>query len=198
MISNVSKVVMPVEDQQAALEFWTTTIGFTAGRDETYGDERWIEVRPPHQDLLLVLSPRRADEPRRAVPDSLPHSDLFFNCADIEQTYAELSRRGVRFPLPPARQQFRWWALFEDNEGTRYALGQWDDPARSARPGTSTVETGTQTEPATSVATNVSERDDGRPAVQPPRLTPPYDVSTFSWAPGGSKGRPHPTSPGRP
>ena len=27
--------------------------------------------------------------------------------------------------LPPARQHFGWWALFEDNEGTRYALGQW-------------------------------------------------------------------------
>jgi predicted enzyme related to lactoylglutathione lyase len=126
MITNVSKVVVPVEDQQAALEFWTTTMGFRVVRDDTYGDERWIEVTPPHQDLLLVLSPRRPDEPRRAAPDRLPHSDLFFNCADIEATHAELSQRGVRFPLPPSRQQFGWWALFEDNEGTRYALGQWD------------------------------------------------------------------------
>ena len=37
----------------------------------------------------------------------------------------ELRARGVEFPLPPARQHFGWWALFEDNEGTRYALGQW-------------------------------------------------------------------------
>jgi hypothetical protein len=29
--------------------------------------------------------------------------------------------------LPPARQHFGWWALFEDNEGTRYALGQSGD-----------------------------------------------------------------------
>ena len=93
---------MPVEDQQAALEFWTTTMGFRVIRDDTYGDERWIEVTPPRQDLLLVLSPRRPDEPRRAAPDRLPHSDLFFNCADIEATHAELSQRGVRFPLPPS------------------------------------------------------------------------------------------------
>ena len=33
----------------------------------------------------------------------------------------------MKFPLPPARQHFGWWALFEDNEGTRYALGQWSD-----------------------------------------------------------------------
>ena len=60
------------------------------------------------------------------LPDRLPHSDLFFDCADIESTYAELTARGVNFPLPPARQHFGWWALFEDNEGTRYALGQWE------------------------------------------------------------------------
>jgi lactoylglutathione lyase len=130
MITNVSKVVVPVDDQQAALEFWTTTMGFSTVRDDLYGDERWIEVRPPRQDLLLVLSQRRTDEPRRTIADSLPHSDLFFNCVDIEQTYTELSRRGVRFALPPTRQQFGWWALFEDNEGTRYALGQWDGQSR--------------------------------------------------------------------
>jgi lactoylglutathione lyase len=121
--------IVPVTDQQAALEFWTSGMGFELVRDDSYGNERWIEVRPPEQDLLLVLSPRQADETRRAVPDRLPHSDLFFDCADIESTHAELSARGVKFPLPPARQHFGWWALFEDNEGTRYALGQWGDSA---------------------------------------------------------------------
>jgi lactoylglutathione lyase len=125
VISRVSKVVVPVENQQAALNFWTTSMGFEVVRDDQYGDERWIEVRPPEQDLLLVLSPRSPGESRRTVPDQLPHSDLFFDCADIEKTYAELTARGVRFPVPPARQHFGWWALFEDNEGTRYSLGQW-------------------------------------------------------------------------
>jgi catechol 2,3-dioxygenase-like lactoylglutathione lyase family enzyme len=127
VIRGVSKVVVPVADQQAALDFWTNSMGFEVVRDDRYGDERWIEVRPPEQDLRLVLSPRGTDEPRRTVPDRLPHSDLFFDCSDIEHTYAELSARGVRFALPPSRQHFGWWALFEDNEGTRYALGQWSD-----------------------------------------------------------------------
>jgi hypothetical protein len=37
-----------------------------------------------------------------------------------------LSERGVRFPTPPTKMDFGWWALFEDHEGTRYALGQRD------------------------------------------------------------------------
>jgi catechol 2,3-dioxygenase-like lactoylglutathione lyase family enzyme len=102
VITRVSKVIVPITDQQAALDFWTTGMGFELVRDDSYGNERWIEVQPPDQDLLLVLSPRQADEPRRAVPDRLPHSDLFFDCADIESTYAELTARGVKFPLPPA------------------------------------------------------------------------------------------------
>src|SRR5215211_5499809 len=123
MISGVSKVVLPVDDQERAKEFWTTRMGFELRRDESYGDERWIEVSPPDGWPLLVLSPR-ADEPKREVPDELPHSPVFFNCADIEATYRELSERGVRFPAPPRRLPFGWWALFEDPDGTRYALGQ--------------------------------------------------------------------------
>ena len=131
MITAVQKVIVPVSDQQAALDFWTGALGFLLVRDDTYGDERWIEVRPPEQDLLLVLSPRRPGEPRRTVPDQLPHSDLFFDCPDIEATYAELSTRG-EVPVPPARQHFGWWALFEDTDGTRYALSQWDGASASS------------------------------------------------------------------
>ena len=59
------------------------------------------------------------------MPDELPHSDVFFTCADIQQTYAELTERGVTFPTPPTRMHFGWWSLFTDQDGTRYALGQW-------------------------------------------------------------------------
>jgi predicted enzyme related to lactoylglutathione lyase len=128
MISSVSKVYLAVDGQQAALDFWTIKAGFRLHRDDSYGDERWIEVQPPDQELVLALTQRPPDEPRRTVPDGLPHSNVFFNCTDIEETYAQLTARGVNFPVSPARQHFGWWALFEDHEGTRYALGQWDNP----------------------------------------------------------------------
>jgi lactoylglutathione lyase len=104
----VIQVIVPVTAQRAALEFWTTKMGFEVVRDDTYGSERWIEVKPTQQELLLVLSPRQPDEPRRTVPDRLPHSDLFLECSHIDSTYSELSASDVRFRLPPARQQFGW------------------------------------------------------------------------------------------
>ena len=113
MISGISKIVVPVGDQARAKEFWTSRLGFDVVSDESYGDERWIEVSPASGAPVLMLSPRRETE-------------LFFTCADIESTHRELTRRGVRFPVPPARMHFGWWSLFEDDEGTCYALGQWD------------------------------------------------------------------------
>ena len=52
MITRVSKVIVPVEDQQAAPDFWTRYMEFSTVRDDSYGDERWIEGKPPNQDLL--------------------------------------------------------------------------------------------------------------------------------------------------
>jgi lactoylglutathione lyase len=125
MITGVRKIVVPVDDQERAKEFWTSNVGFELRRDESYGDERWIEVSPPDGSPLLVLSPRAAEDPRREVPEELPHSPVFFNCEDIEQTHRDMTERGVTFPLPPRKMHFGWWALFEDDDGTRHALGQW-------------------------------------------------------------------------
>jgi predicted enzyme related to lactoylglutathione lyase len=125
MITGVRKVNVPVGDQERAKRFWTEAVGFTATRDETYGDERWIEVTPPDGSVVLVLSPDRG-QPKPEVPAELPHSPLFFHADDVQATYRELSERGVKFPHPPKQMHFGWWALFEDPDGTRYALGEWN------------------------------------------------------------------------
>jgi predicted enzyme related to lactoylglutathione lyase len=125
VIKGVAKVVVPVDDQERAKEFWTEGAGFDVSFDETYGDERWIEVRPPSGAPVLVLSPRSEGQARPDVPEMLPHSPIFFTCDDIQATYAEMRERGVEFSEPPVEQHFGWWALFSDPDGTRYALGQW-------------------------------------------------------------------------
>jgi lactoylglutathione lyase len=124
MIQGVNKVVMPVEDQERAKRFWSQRMGFAVVVDEPYGDERWIEIVAPDKGVALVLSPRQPGDVRPQVPETLPNSPVLFTCDDIQQTYQELTARGVRFPTPPAKLPFGWWALFEDDEGTRYALEQ--------------------------------------------------------------------------
>jgi predicted enzyme related to lactoylglutathione lyase len=125
VISAVAKVVLPVGDQESAKRFWTEKVGFDVATDQSYGEERWIEVSPPGGGPVLVLSPRPSGQSSPQVPDTLPHSPVMFTCEDIRRTYRELSERGVDFAAPPERMHFGWWSMFTDQDGTRYALGQW-------------------------------------------------------------------------
>jgi lactoylglutathione lyase len=120
VIAGVSKIVIEVDDQSRALEFWTEKLGFELHQDTPYGEERWVEVRAPESGLILVLTPRRGNRP--SAPDMLPTSNVFFSCDDLTETYDELHSREVRFPQPPVELSFGWWSLFEDQEGNRFAL----------------------------------------------------------------------------
>jgi lactoylglutathione lyase len=120
VIDGVSKVVIEVDDQVRALDFWTRTLGFELHRDIANGEERWIEVRTPDNGPVLVLSPRRDERP--TASEMLPTSNVFFYCDDLVETYDELRSRGVLFPQPPVELSFGWWSQFEDPEGNRFAL----------------------------------------------------------------------------
>lgn len=123
MISRVSEVTLTVADQERARAFWTDKVGFQVHTDEPYGEERWIELAPPDGPHVVLVS-RSADEGRQPDRGNLPDSPILFACDDVERTHGELAERGVRFSTPPMRMPFGWWAVFEDDEGTRYGLGQ--------------------------------------------------------------------------
>jgi predicted enzyme related to lactoylglutathione lyase len=123
MISRVSQVTVPVADKERARAFWTDRLGFRVHTDEPYGEERWIEIAPP-DGPLLVLASRSDVAVGRRDRGELPDSPILFACDDIGRTHRELAERGVRFSTPPTRMPFGWWAVFEDDEGTRYGLGQ--------------------------------------------------------------------------
>jgi lactoylglutathione lyase len=120
VIEGVSKVVIEVDDQARALGFWAETLGFELHQDTPYGDARWLEVRTPDKRLILVLSPRRGARP--SASETLPTSNVFFYCDDLVETYEELRSRGVEFAQAPVELSFGWWAMFQDQEGNRFAL----------------------------------------------------------------------------
>lgn len=124
MIRGVNQVVLYVEDQERAKQFWVDTIGCTLAEDSPYGEERWLSVTTPDGGTKLVLSKRQPGWQPETARDGLPHSNVFFYSDDVEATYRELTAKGVSFPQPPAKQFFGWWSMFEDPDGTRYALGQ--------------------------------------------------------------------------
>jgi predicted enzyme related to lactoylglutathione lyase len=120
VIEGVQKLVVEVEDQDRALRFWTGAMKFDVVHDTWYGEERWLEVKTPDENTILMLTLRQGDPPNG--PEELPNSNIFFYCDDLSRTYEELRSRGVEFPQPPVEQSFGWWSMFRDNEGNRFAL----------------------------------------------------------------------------
>jgi catechol 2,3-dioxygenase-like lactoylglutathione lyase family enzyme len=58
-ITHVGTVVVPVADQDAALEFYVGTLGFEVRIDAPFAEgQRWIEVAPPGAQTSLALVSR--------------------------------------------------------------------------------------------------------------------------------------------
>ena len=110
MLKRIKFVTLPVKDQGRALEFWTTKVGFKVFTDQTMGDMRWIELRIPGAETMLVL---------HKDADHVPGADPFvsFVADDVKATYDELRGRGVEFTQPPKKEHWGEFAVFKDSEG---------------------------------------------------------------------------------
>lgn len=103
-ISQVGVVMVPVSDQDRAIEFYTEKLGFELRGDTPYGDgDRWVEVAPPGAAtrVALVL-------PQEGQSVGAP-TNIGLSTRDVEADHAQLKERGVDVddimrmgdPVPP-------------------------------------------------------------------------------------------------
>lgn len=48
--------------------------------------------------------------------------NMAYSCNDIEETYKELTNRGVEFDGSPQKQPWGTYAIFKDSEGNRFVI----------------------------------------------------------------------------
>lgn len=89
-ITQVGRVMVPVVDQDAAIAFYTSTLGFSLVADVAFGEgERWVEVAPPGGGTALALVPPRGEyQPGRMT-------GIAFVSADPRADHAELREKNV-------------------------------------------------------------------------------------------------------
>ncbi len=89
-ITQVGRVMVPVSDQDAAIAFYTSTLGFSLVADVPFGEgERWVEVAPPGGGTAIALVPPRGEyQPGRMT-------GIAFASADPRADHAELKGKGV-------------------------------------------------------------------------------------------------------
>lgn len=115
-----------VDDQRAALAFYTEVLGFTKRHDIPLGDDFWLTVVSPESpdgpELLLEPSSHPAVKPYRdaLAEDGIPLAQ--FAVDDIEAEYARLTSEGVVFTQPPTDIGTAVVAVFDDTCGNLIQL----------------------------------------------------------------------------
>jgi catechol 2,3-dioxygenase-like lactoylglutathione lyase family enzyme len=128
MIKDVPLTGVFVNDQQAALDFYTNKLGLEKIQDEPYGEgTRWITVSPAGSGIMIALEKAERDYEKALVGRSDGAPVLVLSTDDIHATYERLRERGVRFLEEPVR--YPWGgtgARFLDQDGSPIFLQQQD------------------------------------------------------------------------
>src|SRR5262249_25126518 len=89
-ITQVGRGVVPVTDQDRAIEFYDEKLGFEKRADIPYGNsDRWVEVGPPGGEAALALVPPLPGNPVGVK------TGVILVSLDIEADHADLRERGV-------------------------------------------------------------------------------------------------------
>jgi catechol 2,3-dioxygenase-like lactoylglutathione lyase family enzyme len=87
-ITQVGTLIVPVADQDRALDFYVGTLGFTQTVDFSYaGGVRWLEVTPTPGTPGIALA---SVEPAPPV-----ETGIALGSTDVEADHADLKARGV-------------------------------------------------------------------------------------------------------
>jgi catechol 2,3-dioxygenase-like lactoylglutathione lyase family enzyme len=90
-INQIGTVVIPVADQERAIEFYVGTLGFEKRTDTPFGNGyRWVEVGPADAVTTIAIVP-----PPPGKPTGNVETGIALNTADIDADHAELKARGV-------------------------------------------------------------------------------------------------------
>src|SRR5688500_10139942 len=120
-ITKVGTVMVPVTDQDSAIEFYTQKLGFEVRGDTPYGDgDRWVEVAPVggETSIALVL-------PREGMSAGV-NVNLGLTTEDVDADHAQLKEQGVDVddevmrmgdPVPPM-------FFFRDQDGNTVLIVQ--------------------------------------------------------------------------
>ena len=117
-----------VDDQAAALDFYTTVLGFEKKHDIPVGEDSWLTVvsqeDPTGPELLLEPSGHPAVKPFRdaLMQDGIPAISL--TVSDIEAEVSRLSAAGVEFVQAPTDVGAAIIAVFDDTCGNLVMLTQ--------------------------------------------------------------------------
>jgi catechol 2,3-dioxygenase-like lactoylglutathione lyase family enzyme len=124
-----SHFFLVVPDQDAALDFYTQTLGLQLRADVDLGEMRWLTVGSPEQpdiELVLIDADVRPDI-AADIKDLLARGGMngaILTTTDVRADYDRLSAAGVEFTGEPEEHFYGIDVGFRDPFGNQFRLTQ--------------------------------------------------------------------------
>jgi predicted enzyme related to lactoylglutathione lyase len=129
---NIANVSVYVNDLERSIAFYRDVLGWDVTSDFPMGDSRWVTVAPKGQKTAFVLVKNFGDW----SPDMVGGwSGIVLDVDDVQNTYTELTQKGVEFNEPPRSEPWGTWASFADSEGNFFGLHDNKRPNQPAEKG---------------------------------------------------------------
>ncbi|KAA0549831.1 VOC family protein [Bacillus sp. BGMRC 2118] len=96
MISKVGQIMLYVNDQDAAVKFWTEKVGFTVISEENNGQGmRWIEIAPSNSAETSIILHNKDFVAQMSPGLNLGTPSLMFFTENLDQLYSQLSSHSI-------------------------------------------------------------------------------------------------------
>ena len=124
---------VPVLDQDEALDFYTSNLGFEVRDDIDLGFMRWLTIGIPGQDTSLLLElvggPQHDEATAAQVRELVTKGalgGLFLLTSDVHATYAALVEAGVEITQEPVEQPYGTDIGIRDPFGNQIRISQYN------------------------------------------------------------------------
>lgn len=97
MISKVGQIMLYVNNQDEAVNFWTEKVGFQVISEENNGQGmRWIEIAPSKDTETSIILHNKEFVAKMSPGLNLGTPSLMFFTDNLEQLHADLSNKNVK------------------------------------------------------------------------------------------------------
>lgn len=116
-----------VNDQDKALAFYTSILGFVKKTEVPLGEHKWLTVVSPESDEVELLLEPLGFPPARDFQKALFEAGIplaAFHVDDVQKEYKRLQGLGVEFSMNPTQMGPVKLAVFNDTCGNNIQLVQ--------------------------------------------------------------------------
>jgi catechol 2,3-dioxygenase-like lactoylglutathione lyase family enzyme len=125
-MNKVKLIGLLVKDFDAAIQFYSQTLGFEIVEDAPFGEDRWVTLSLPNdRGLSISLQLAKADEDKALVGRQAGSFPLLgLDTLDCQGDYNRMNALGVKFHGQPESGPWGIGVLLEDLYGNKIFMSQ--------------------------------------------------------------------------